>query len=271
MNTGIQDAINLAWKLGLVTKREASADLLDSYSDERLPVARMVLKGTDLLTQAMTMRVPLLLALRNRVMGLALKQRWLQAKGVNVAAGQWVNYCQSALSGEASGKGPRAGDRAPDAPVGHLGRRRLYELFCHGGYTLMIFTRMIFTGRASAKGMRAPWDLAKAAETAVGGLIRSVVVSNGPHPMMDAAPWALDAKGEVHARYAVTAPGLVLVRPDRYLALRSDTLSLDAVHRYLRRLRGCVANEKVRHGHEEADRAGRRQEISGAWAPGPAP
>lgn len=267
MNTGIQDAINLAWKLGLVTKREASAHLLDSYSDERLPVARMVLKGTDLLTQAMTMRAPLLLALRNRVMGLALKQRWLQAKGVNIAAGLWVNYRQSALSGEDNGNGSRAGDRAPDLPIGHEGTRRLYDLLCHGGYTLMIFTGK----RASAKEINAARDLAEASETAFGGLIQSVVVSNGPHPMTNASHWALDTKGEVHARYAVTAPGLVLVRPDRYLALRSDTLSLDAVHHYLSRLRGCVANEKVRHGHEEADRAGRRQEISGAWAPGPAP
>jgi 2-polyprenyl-6-methoxyphenol hydroxylase-like FAD-dependent oxidoreductase len=40
MNTGLQDAYNLGWKLALVTQRHASAALLDSYAAERVPVAR---------------------------------------------------------------------------------------------------------------------------------------------------------------------------------------------------------------------------------------
>ena len=43
-NTGMQDAYNLAWKLDLVLKGKAHASLLDSYSEERVPVARQVLK-----------------------------------------------------------------------------------------------------------------------------------------------------------------------------------------------------------------------------------
>ncbi|OLT14096.1 hypothetical protein BJF78_20080 [Pseudonocardia sp. CNS-139] len=39
MNTGIQDAVNLAWKLALVATGRADARLLDSYHDERHPVA----------------------------------------------------------------------------------------------------------------------------------------------------------------------------------------------------------------------------------------
>ena len=47
MNTGLQDAYNLAWKLALVVKGEADAALLDSYEAERLPVARRLLETTD--------------------------------------------------------------------------------------------------------------------------------------------------------------------------------------------------------------------------------
>ena len=39
MNTGLQDAYNLAWKLALVVSGDAEPALLDSYEDERLPVA----------------------------------------------------------------------------------------------------------------------------------------------------------------------------------------------------------------------------------------
>ena len=47
MNTGLQDAYNLAWKLALVVKGEADAALLDSYEEERLPVAQRLLATTD--------------------------------------------------------------------------------------------------------------------------------------------------------------------------------------------------------------------------------
>src|SRR5438477_2365598 len=47
MNTGLQDAYNLAWKLALVVNGRADAALLDSYAAERIPVARRLLATTD--------------------------------------------------------------------------------------------------------------------------------------------------------------------------------------------------------------------------------
>jgi 2-polyprenyl-6-methoxyphenol hydroxylase-like FAD-dependent oxidoreductase len=53
MNTGLQDAWNLAWKLDLALRGHAAEALLESYGDERLPVIRTVITTTDLLTRAM--------------------------------------------------------------------------------------------------------------------------------------------------------------------------------------------------------------------------
>ena len=50
MNTGIQDMINLAWKLALVLKGQAAPALIDTYEQERLPVIRDVLAHTEGLT-----------------------------------------------------------------------------------------------------------------------------------------------------------------------------------------------------------------------------
>jgi len=47
MNTGIQDAYNLAWKLALVIKEHAAETLLDTYNEERLPNAKRLLESTD--------------------------------------------------------------------------------------------------------------------------------------------------------------------------------------------------------------------------------
>ena len=47
MNTGLQDAANLAWKLALVIDDAADAALLDSFEAERKPVAQLVADGGD--------------------------------------------------------------------------------------------------------------------------------------------------------------------------------------------------------------------------------
>jgi hypothetical protein len=65
MNTGIQDAANLAWKLALVLGGQAPDSLLDSYERERRPVARGVVSTADRLTRLATMRAPLARRLRN--------------------------------------------------------------------------------------------------------------------------------------------------------------------------------------------------------------
>jgi 2-polyprenyl-6-methoxyphenol hydroxylase-like FAD-dependent oxidoreductase len=55
MNTGMQDAFNLCWKLAEVISGDAGEKLLDSYQDERLPVAQSVISFTNLLTKAGTL------------------------------------------------------------------------------------------------------------------------------------------------------------------------------------------------------------------------
>lgn len=56
MNTGLQDAINLGWKLGLACRGRARSELLDTYEVERLPVIKRVLSGADVATRAVTVR-----------------------------------------------------------------------------------------------------------------------------------------------------------------------------------------------------------------------
>jgi len=67
MNTGLQDAWNLAWKLDLALRGHAGEALLDSYGDERLPVIRSVIATTDLMTRAMGTPSRVAQALRDAV------------------------------------------------------------------------------------------------------------------------------------------------------------------------------------------------------------
>jgi 2-polyprenyl-6-methoxyphenol hydroxylase-like FAD-dependent oxidoreductase len=68
MNTGIQDAANLAWKLASTVDGRGGDRLLDSYQAERHPVAAEVIKSTTMMTDVATLHHGLAIRLRNNVM-----------------------------------------------------------------------------------------------------------------------------------------------------------------------------------------------------------
>ncbi len=67
MNTGLQDAANLGWKLAAAVQGRGGGRLLDTYQDERHPVGRMVLRMSGGLLRAALLRSPLARAIRNRL------------------------------------------------------------------------------------------------------------------------------------------------------------------------------------------------------------
>jgi 2-polyprenyl-6-methoxyphenol hydroxylase-like FAD-dependent oxidoreductase len=125
MNTGIQDACNLAWKLALVHRGLCKPEpLLDSYSAERSPIAEQVLKSTGQLTAIGTMHNEALLAIRNTaaklILGFTSVKRALAGQLTELA----VAYPESPLNtkGTPPNETPTPGDRAPiragESPVG---------------------------------------------------------------------------------------------------------------------------------------------------------
>jgi 2-polyprenyl-6-methoxyphenol hydroxylase-like FAD-dependent oxidoreductase len=117
MNTGMQDAFNLAWKLALVCRGLAAPEpLLGSYSAERSPVGRMVLAQTGRLTAMATLQNTALQALRNHAASLLLGLAPVQAAMAKNLSEITIGYKDSPLSAGHSG-----GTRAPvqqDAPFG---------------------------------------------------------------------------------------------------------------------------------------------------------
>ncbi|MBH1933934.1 FAD-dependent monooxygenase [Streptomyces sp. AV19] len=120
MNTGIQDAFNLGWKLALVVRRRAGEALLDSYDEERRPVAAWTLEFTgDRLRAAME-------GTRRPGVGTEVV---ITEDGTTLG----VRYPWSSLAWG----GPKAGERAPDGRA--RDRRRLHEVFAGPHFTLLGF------------------------------------------------------------------------------------------------------------------------------------
>ena len=125
MNTGMQDAFNLAWKLALVSRGQAEPEpLLDSYSVERSEVGRQVLADAGHLTAVAMLRGGMAQALRNHVASLLFGLAPVQRAMTNALAELSIGYPHSPLTegGGDTAPGPAAGARAPvlgaDPPVG---------------------------------------------------------------------------------------------------------------------------------------------------------
>jgi 2-polyprenyl-6-methoxyphenol hydroxylase-like FAD-dependent oxidoreductase len=115
MNTGMQDAINLAWKLALVCRGEAGdgGPLLASYSAERSAVGEQVLANAGRLTKMALLRNPVLQAVRNTAVGLLARLKPVQMLFASRLAELDIAYPGSPLTGPGGGARLRPGRAGP--------------------------------------------------------------------------------------------------------------------------------------------------------------
>lgn len=240
MNTGVQEALNLGWKLARRMAGQAGEPLLDSYQAERHPIERDVLRQTAFITQlAEAERGPLKL-LRERVMPVLAAFGPLRDAARLMVSELAIQYRRSPLTLErVLDGGPRAGERAPDALVhvvdGPLGRApgtaRLYDLHDPGLFSLFVLVEMPggveamldTTGTVAAPPVAPDPEfdrLAAAIEAALPGVVRIWRVTDAREA---------DAPSLMHA-YGRTRPAFYLLRPDGYICARgrpaSDTSAL---------------------------------------------
>ena len=111
MNTGMQDAFNLAWKLALVIRGTCGDDLLDSYSPERSAVGDEVLKAAGRLTSIGTLKNPAGQTLRNVIAHVMLGVPSVTHAMADTMSEVVVHYAESPLNGPHLHGGPQPGER----------------------------------------------------------------------------------------------------------------------------------------------------------------
>lgn len=130
MNTGMQDAFNLAWKLALVIRGVCGDQLLDSYSAERSYVGDQVLKDAGRLTTIGTLKNPVGQSIRNLVAHFMLGVRPVQHAFANSMTEVAIGYPKSPLNGPTlvGAAGPKPGERVVpvdgQSPIGSGGAPR---------------------------------------------------------------------------------------------------------------------------------------------------
>ncbi|MFJ1934567.1 FAD-dependent monooxygenase [Kitasatospora sp. NPDC088160] len=200
MNTGIQDAHNLGWKLAAAL-RGAPDPLLDSYQAERLPVARAVLAASSAQHRALFSGDGGARALTDQLLSLA------NSAGADLT-GLSVHYRGGPLGRDLDdATGIRAGDRAPDAPCATAdgAPTRLFDLFRGPHATLLAF--------GEHPALTALPDLP--------GVHRAGV---------------LDPGGHARRAYGIDGDAVVLVRPDGHVGLTAGAVDPAALTAHLRDL-----------------------------------
>jgi 2-polyprenyl-6-methoxyphenol hydroxylase-like FAD-dependent oxidoreductase len=126
MNTGMQDAFNLSWKLSLVIGGVAKPSLLDSYSVERSAVGDMVLRNAGRMTDAAIVRNPVLQGIRNTVVKFALGFPQISHRVGDLLSELNIGYPNSPLTVEGAHRahGTKPGARWPDRLPSDPGKAR---------------------------------------------------------------------------------------------------------------------------------------------------
>jgi 2-polyprenyl-6-methoxyphenol hydroxylase-like FAD-dependent oxidoreductase len=129
MNTGLQDAANLGWKLAAVVRGRAPAGLLESYQEERHPVGRDVLRMSGGLLRLALAQSPIVRLVRGVVIATLTRFGPVAVRVRERLSGIGIRY--------AAPKGAHrlTGRRAPD--VGLAGGGRLYEELRDGRFALV--------------------------------------------------------------------------------------------------------------------------------------
>jgi len=229
MNTGIQDAWNLGWKLALVARGSADARLLDTYEAERWPVGRFLVRYTDRVFSSFTraMSSSAVAGWVRRAIMPAVLPRVFRSRRLRTAAFRFVSelgirYRRSPAVTEGEPHlrgGPRAGDRLPDVHVTIDGRAAwLQEAVVGPRLTLLLCgdAAAWAPDRLSALRVTYPQLLA------LRFLTRSAV-----------AGALVDEGGDALTRLGVRDAAQYLVRPDGHVAFRCRGRELAALERYL--------------------------------------
>lgn len=236
MNGCMQDAFNLGWKLAAVFKGQADEQVLDSYERERKPIGEQITEGA--------------MATHEIVMGFGIepeeryhytREEGWEARTIALVSGLSHNYRDVSVVPHLLHPvaGPRAGERAPDALLVREPKKRLYDVFRHPRFTLLVVPGADGESHlAIGRRLRDELDRRYPGQV-LACLIPGVAEHIAEHPDPDRSTKAtglsagrgddlgfdfdhrvVDETGEILQRYGIGAEGrLVLVRPDLYVGM----------------------------------------------------
>ncbi len=237
MNTGIQDMMDLCWKMAYVLQGKAEAKLLDTYDDDRLPVIKNVLTKTEGLTEAIGSENAVFRSVFSHLAPWIVGTDFVQKNSTERMSQLSLNYRNSPLSvSDHPIGGLHGGDRVPDLHVRQVGGQgsatqeptatRIFALLNPDRFTLLCsHLKDPEATHREVQQVLTPW--------------KSMLAAYSIAP--------LTGQDEAYKENFGSAPSLVLVRPDGYAAFVGGGNSVEALAPYLRNWFPVAEAEKEAH------------------------
>jgi 2-polyprenyl-6-methoxyphenol hydroxylase-like FAD-dependent oxidoreductase len=233
MNTGLQDAYNLAWKMAGVINQHLLPAILESYAAERMPVAQRLLQTTDRFFNLINSRGVLNRFFRNQVLPKLLHFFWKQEKlrqfSFKTISQTGINYRQSKINLNFSkAANVKAGDRLPFIQIFDEKKKQQTDLhaWCNKpGFTFI------------ALGKLKENDLFNLARWITQYYPQQLNFFYLPFSTKNKAVFdCFELKEDQHKA--------VIVRPDMYIGYLNDTIHVELIDQYLEQIAGCIKAPK---------------------------
>ena len=236
MNTGMQDAFNLAWKIAFHRRVSGGEMLLDSYSDERHHVAVKVIADSDRLTKIMSIDSPALAFLRSS--GLRIAGRFKQfhkqmAKSLQMMDLDYREVGLPRVSSIARNHGALSpGMRLPLLHATAESERSTTLDAEHASDRFTLFVIESDRTPSFEKAVRAMQATIAGLDSEVGELVDLIAVRVAGGDSIDGVSLLHDVDGEVARAAGFRGHGAMLVRPDRILTLFCGALDGSELERW---------------------------------------
>lgn len=233
MNTGIQDAFNLGWKLAGVVKGELHERVLASYQAERHPVAQGLIRGTDFAYRGILHPSEMRQRAARMIGPFLIRNSRVQGFMRETLEELSIAYPDSPLNLDLGGaRGPAPGERMLDAPLVRASDQATTSLWSESAKDA--WTLVIFAG--SSGDTRRVREIASDASTAFAKRVRLLIIIPTAIPPAEIAGsegLMLDVLTKAHDRYGVSDATLTCIRPDTVVAVRAPTRAWDQVKQHL--------------------------------------
>lgn len=247
LNTGIQDAYNLMWKLALVHQGRGRQKLLDSYDEERHKVAEATISKVSFATNIVTLKHPVSRAIRNQLAAILVNTDVVQNRLGRDVGMLDISYRDSNVVGESQAesrrtkrvlrngfsfdKGPSSGDRAPN--VLYLDDKGVPHSLVDNLYGTK-HTLLFFPGLSERRPSQTLQQIRTLVDNDYTAVIHPYLVTTTPLlPSEWKGSVIINTDGAIHRRYGAMKESLYLIRPDHHIGFRSQPVDQETFLDYL--------------------------------------
>ncbi|HKZ37587.1 MAG TPA: FAD-dependent monooxygenase [Chryseolinea sp.] len=221
MNTGLQDAFNLAWKLAFTSQKKSKEILLSTYEEERLPFARRLVKSTDRAFNVTVRQNPIVKYIRMKVaphlLGVILKikffERFIFRNISQIGITYQSRICRDPWHKAFSTSSPKPGERLPYIEFENIDGRKVNIQQRISGLSFHLF---LLSGPSDNNSSEILHLLKRYNDSITFEIIQLV-----------------DNTQPIYESFGIKNVGLYLIRPDYYIAYRSNNLDTKPLEEYL--------------------------------------